>query len=382
MLFDMKSIVLYGLMAIAHASPLPQLSKRAKLGDFQCPDGTTLSESDIRDALQECRRLDDGSIGKYPAYFGNQSNNQKVFANIPDGTDLREFPIIVGGVYSGGVPGPYRVVTDYKDNRGDFRGVMQHTGATVGGAYTACTRVTNTKREPGKAKDDKNKDKGDKKGGSEKRSPQTPGLDHAVQVTEQGIADANRIIQEKKTELKNAEESAGRTLQEAENDINDLTKRQPGKGKDDKNKDKGDKKGNNEQRSVQETENEIEEESTVHTVNDLTARGKKKKIGSATCDDGVTLSQDDVANAFKECKKWNDYGVGGYPHKFGNMSGNSQVFVGVTKDLREYPIIQGGTWTGGEPGKYRVVTDYNDNFVGVMIESAGASFSRCTVNSD
>lgn len=240
------------------------------------------------------------------------------------------------------MPGPYRVVTDYKDNRGDFRGVMQHTGATVSGAYTACTRVTNTKREPGKDKDDKNKDKGD----SEKRSAQTTGLDHAVQVTEQGIADANRYIQEKETQLEIAEESAGRTFQEAENDINDLTKREPGKDKDDKNKDKGNKKGNNEQRSVQETDNEIEEKSTVHTVNDLSARGKKKKIGSATCDDGVTLSQDDVANAFKECKKWNDYGVGGYPHKFGNMSGNSQVFVGVTKDLREYPIIQGGTWTG------------------------------------
>jgi hypothetical protein len=40
------------------------------------------------------------------------------------------------------------------------------------------------------------------------------------------------------------------------------------------------------------------------------------------------------------------------------------------------------TGTGGEPGKYRVVTDYNNNFVGVMIENPGASFSRCTVNSD
>ncbi|KAA8643892.1 hypothetical protein EYZ11_006638 [Aspergillus tanneri] len=306
MFFDIKSIVLYGLMALAHASPLPEVSKRAKLGDFQCPDGTTLSENDIREALHQCRRLDDGSIGKYPAYFGNKSNNQQVFGNIPDGTDLREFPIIVGGVYTGGEPGAYRVVTDYKDNRGDFRGVMQHTGATVGGAYTACTRVTNTNREPGKDKDDKDKH----------------------------------------------------------------------------DKDKGDKKGNNEERSVQVTETEIAEESTDHTVSDLTTRGKKKKIGNATCSDGVTLSQDDVANAFKECKKWNDYGVGGYPHKFGNMSGKSQVFEGVTKNLREYPIIQGGTWTGGEPGKYRVVTDYSDNFVGVMIENAGASFSRCTVNTD
>ncbi|KAL6232200.1 hypothetical protein BDW75DRAFT_232975 [Aspergillus navahoensis] len=306
MFFELKSTVLYGLMALAHASPLPEHSKRAKLSDFQCPDGTTLSEHDIREALQQCRRLDDGSIGKYPAYFGNKSNNQKVFGNIPDDTGLREFPIIVDGVYTGGEPGAYRVVTDYKDNRGDFRGVMQHTGATVGGAYTACTRVTNAKREPGKDKDDKDKH----------------------------------------------------------------------------NRDKDDKKDNNEERSVQVTKTENAEEPTGHILSDLTARGKKKKIGSATCSDGVTLSQDDVVNAFKECKKWDDYGVGGYPHKFGNKSGNSQVFESITKELREYPIIQGGTWTGGEPGKYRVVTDYSDSFVGVVIENAGASFSRCTVNTD
>ncbi|KAJ5971424.1 Guanine-specific ribonuclease N1/T1 [Penicillium vulpinum] len=265
MLFDLKSIVLYGLVALAHASPLPELSKRAKLSDFHCPDGTTLSEHDICEALHECQTHDDGKVGKYPAHFGNKSNYQKVFNNIPDSTDLREFPIIV---VSAGVPGAYRVVTDYKDNRGDFRGVMQHTGTTVGGAYTACTRVANTKPDP----------------------------------------------------VKEKEENA--------------------------------------------------------------TRAKKKKVGSATCSDGVTLSKDSVGNAFKECKKFDNRGVGGYPHKFGNKSGNGQVFEGVTKDLREYPIIEGGTWTGGVPGKYRVVTDYKDNFVGVMIEDAGASFSRCTVDDD
>jgi hypothetical protein len=107
MLFDMKSIVLFGLMAVAHASPLPvpeasELSKRAKLGDFLCPDGHTVSEKDVREAYHECRRVDDGKIGKYPAYFGNKDGNNKVFSNIPDGTDLREFPIQEGGVYSSG----------------------------------------------------------------------------------------------------------------------------------------------------------------------------------------------------------------------------------------------------------------------------------------
>lgn len=34
MFFDIKSIVLYGLIALAYTSPLPELSKRALLGDF------------------------------------------------------------------------------------------------------------------------------------------------------------------------------------------------------------------------------------------------------------------------------------------------------------------------------------------------------------
>ncbi|KAF9883315.1 hypothetical protein FE257_003733 [Aspergillus nanangensis] len=318
MLFDIKSIVVYGLMTLAHASPLPELSKRAKYGDFKCPDGNILSDYDVRAATHQCQKFDDGKLGKYPASFGNMNNNQKVFNNIPDGTALREFPLLVDDVYNegkllkqaktlknklmiAGPPGPYRIVTDY-NNYGVFRGVMQHTGATVGGAYTACTRLTSTKRDTGE-------DNGDK----EKRD---------------------------------------------------------------------NKNGDNEERSVQATETEMAEESTGHTVSDLTTRSKKKKIGSATCSDGVTLSKDDVANAFKECKKSDDYGVGGYPHKFGNMSGNSQVFDGVTKELREYPILQGATWTGGVPGQYRVVTDYSNNFLGVMIESAGASFSRCTINAD
>ncbi|KAF9893072.1 hypothetical protein FE257_012483 [Aspergillus nanangensis] len=295
MFFDIKSIVVYGLMALAHASPLLELSKRAKYGAFQCPDGNILSEDDVRAATNQCQKFDDGKLGKYPAPFGNKSGGQKVFSNIPDGTDLREFPLLVGDVFNEGPPGAYRVVTDYKDTYGVFRGVMQHTGATVGGAFTACTRVTSTKREIGEDNDDS---------------------------------------------------------------------------------------GDNEERSFQVTETEMAEESTGHSISDLTTRSKKKKIGSATCSDGVILSKDDVANAFKECKKSGDYEVGAYPHKFGNISGNSQVFEGVTKDLREYPILQGATWTGGVPGQYRVVTDYNNNFLGVMMESAGASFSRCTVNAD
>ena len=153
-----------------------------------------------------------------------------------------------------GIPGAYRVVTDYKNNKGDFRGVIQHTGATVGGAYTACTRVTKNKCEDNGDEEDKEK------------------------------------------------------------------------------------------RDSQVDEDESPEESTDETASDLEARANKKKVGSATCD-GKKLSKEDVGRAFAELKKSDDKAHGGYPHKFGNKSGETEVFSGVTKDLREYPIVEGKTWT-------------------------------------
>lgn len=112
MFFDMKSVALYGLMAVAYASPVPfsslenKLAKRVKFNDFSCPDGTTIAEHDIRQAFHECRRHDDKTIGKYPFPFGNKKsvNGQtvRVLTNVPEGTALREFPIVAGGVYEGG----------------------------------------------------------------------------------------------------------------------------------------------------------------------------------------------------------------------------------------------------------------------------------------
>lgn len=314
MLFDFKSVVLYGLMALSHASPVPNqeknaLSARAKTGDFSCPDGTTILEDDVKSAFKECKAYDDGKVGKYPAYFGNKSGDNQVLTNVAAGTDLREFPIVVGGTYSGGVPGAYRVVTDYNNN---FRGVIQHTGATVGGAYSACTKVS----KRGDKEDKEDKDKGGKKGGDDSDS----GSDSDSDSTS--------------TDEKRAESPATTTTT-----------------------------------------------ASSSAVNELEVRGKKKKVGSATCD-GVTLSKDDVGAAFKRMKEVDDYGVGNYPHGFGNKSGGSDVFTGVTKSLREFPIIQGGVFAGTGPGAYRVVSDYSNNFVGVMIEGAGASFTLCTVNSD
>ncbi|KAJ9375068.1 hypothetical protein DTO282E5_52 [Paecilomyces variotii] len=327
MFFDMKSVFLYGLVAVAYASPIPAsstaenaLTKRAaKLSDYLCPDGSTIAKDDIKTALQECRAHDDRTVARsYPKPFGNKSGGGKVFSNIPDGTDLREFPIISGAAYTGGPPGAYRVVTDYKNNRGDFRGVMQHTGATISGAYEACTPVKD--KRDNNDDDDDDKDKEDKKD----------------------------------------------------------------KG------DKGDKKGNGDNGDDNDDSGDDElavrdtsAPSPSSQTNELAARAKKKKVGSATCPDGTTLSKDDVGSAFKQLKD-NAVGTyGKYPEVFGNMSGGSQVYPGVTKELLEFPIIPGGTFYGDQsPGKYRVVGGSDGKFQGVMIEGAGGTFQQCTVNAD
>ncbi|KAI1121086.1 Ribonuclease/ribotoxin [Nemania abortiva] len=306
MLLNMKALGLYSLMAITKASPLPsqdsgmsELVARAKLSDFLCQDGHTIAEADIRNGFGQCRAHAYGTVGKYPAHFINENGGSAVLTNITAGIALKEFPIVEGGaVYTTGDPGPYRVITESKNNGGDFRGVVQHIGASDGGAYTACIAVSkNVKRDSDK-KDMKDKGK-DKIEGSNTHVPKR------VDAVASSLA-----------------------------------------------------------------------------VNDLAVRAKKKKIGSADCN-GVTLAKDDVGNAFKQCKSLDDWADSNYPHPFGNKNGNSDVFAGVTKPLREFPIIPGGTWTTGmEPGPYRVVTDYNNNFVGVMIESAGAAFQVCTVNTD
>ncbi|GAD97533.1 conserved hypothetical protein [Paecilomyces variotii No. 5] len=322
MFFDMKSAVLYGLVAAAYASPIPgssavtdSLIKRAKLGDFTCPDGSTVQREDVRNALNECREHDDRTVaGSYPKYFGNQSGNQKVFTNIPDGTRLREFPIIANGVYTTGNPGAYRVVTDYKDNRGDFRGVMVHIGPTVGGAYQACTLAKDKREE--KRGDDDDTDKEDRK-----------------------------------------KHKGGKDGDDDDDDDNDSA---------------------DDELAVRDTS-----ASSGSEMNELATRAKKKKIVSATCPDGTTLAKDDVGAAWKELKDNSNGAYGKYPENFGNMSGGSQVYPGVTKQLRSFPIIPGGVFQGNQsPGKYRVVGGEDNKFQGVMIEGAGGTFQQCTLNDE
>ncbi|PGG96498.1 hypothetical protein AJ79_09558 [Helicocarpus griseus UAMH5409] len=312
MWFDMKSIVLYGLLSIAYAAPAPspspqlhQLSKRAKLGSFKCPDGNVIDEEDVRRAFNECKKHDDSKVGKYPFPFGNKrSQNGKtvaVLAGIPATTKLREFPIVEGGTYGKGMPpGKYRVVTDYANGIGNFRGVIQHTGATIAGGYAACKRV-----EPEPQQHDCDDGKDPKK-----------------------------------------------------DDKKDDKKEDKGKGKEKKGK------------------------KVAARGEDLAPGLKRKMVTGAICD-GVTLPRDDIGSAFHLLKNHGNYEYDNYPHDFSNKSGGSDVFPGVTKQLREYPVIQGGTWTvSAEPGRFRVVADDSGKFIGVMVEQGENNFMQCTLQTE
>lgn len=76
---------------------------------------------------------------------------------------------------------------------------------------------------------------------------------------------------------------------------------------------------------------------------DLETRTSKKKVTSFECN-GVKLEKNDVGSAVAKMKGVNDRAVGSYPHVFGN---GEKTFSGVSKKLREFPIIQGGTYNGG-----------------------------------
>lgn len=76
---------------------------------------------------------------------------------------------------------------------------------------------------------------------------------------------------------------------------------------------------------------------------DLETRGSKKKVTSFDCN-GVKLEKSDVGSAVAKMKGAKDRTVGNYPHEFKN---GENTFAGISKKLREFPIIQGGTFNGG-----------------------------------
>ncbi|KAI1841849.1 hypothetical protein JX265_010841 [Neoarthrinium moseri] len=152
MLFDLKTTVLFGLLALAQASPvsvpgtaeIETRAKSKKVQDYMC--GTvTLQKNDIGAALVKGRASADRTEGnnglrnKFPHYFGNQP---AIFGAT---AELREYPIIEGGTFQGQMwPGTYRVVYK-KDGQQDFVGVMVEGN---GGTFTICAPAPTAPEAP------------------------------------------------------------------------------------------------------------------------------------------------------------------------------------------------------------------------------------------
>lgn len=105
MFINFKSVFLLGLAAVSQANPVHEtrsnhLQARAIM-DHDC-DGQTIASQDIYNAWQAGKNQNEYAIGNaFPKYFGNGgTHNSKVFPQIPDSTDLLEFPVLNGGTYS------------------------------------------------------------------------------------------------------------------------------------------------------------------------------------------------------------------------------------------------------------------------------------------
>ncbi|ORY71360.1 uncharacterized protein BCR38DRAFT_416566 [Pseudomassariella vexata] len=109
MIMNLKSVLLFSLVALSLAEPIPRserdaLETRAKkkgVTDVICPDGKRLAQSDVGSALCAARAAADESVGYpgltwwYPHYFGNQP---PIFGA---SVELRSFPIVKGTTFTG-----------------------------------------------------------------------------------------------------------------------------------------------------------------------------------------------------------------------------------------------------------------------------------------
>jgi hypothetical protein len=74
-----------------------------------------------------------------------------------------------------------------------------------------------------------------------------------------------------------------------------------------------------------------------------------------------------------------------YPDFFGNRSGSGKVFGNIPDSSVLYgQPLTNPAWTGGQPGKYRVVVNKNWGYVGVMqhLSDVSNDFKPCTVVPD
>lgn len=100
MLFDVKSVFLFGLVALAHANPisvpgtndLEARGGKKKITAFNC-NGEEIAKADVGAAYSFSKNLADNSYGTYPHEY---KNKEGIFGS----AKVNEYPIIRGGTYS------------------------------------------------------------------------------------------------------------------------------------------------------------------------------------------------------------------------------------------------------------------------------------------
>ncbi|OJJ67732.1 hypothetical protein ASPBRDRAFT_161318 [Aspergillus brasiliensis CBS 101740] len=106
---------------------------------------------------------------------------------------------------------------------------------------------------------------------------------------------------------------------------------------------------------------------TADEPNTLVARAAIKDVDC----DGTKFTTTDIRNAINQAYT----GAGNYPKAYMNGEG----FFSSTTQLYEYPLVS-GTYTGGDPGKYRVIMNEKYNYVGSLYHIRGQSngFKKCS----
>ncbi|KAL9110096.1 MAG: hypothetical protein Q9227_005289 [Pyrenula ochraceoflavens] len=130
------------LLPLTFASPLSLISRGDKLVTRQsCVDtcgSVCYWQSDIDDALQKGYSLEQsgGKAGTGSGAYPHEYENYEGF-DLPVSGPYYEFPILnTFKVYTGGEPGPDRVVFN---SRGQFADLVTHTGAS-GNDFVECKK--------------------------------------------------------------------------------------------------------------------------------------------------------------------------------------------------------------------------------------------------
>ncbi|KAK4120310.1 Ribonuclease/ribotoxin [Parathielavia appendiculata] len=133
---------LFFALGVAAAPANFVLEQRQPADGIQCGD-TIHSQRNLDRAFSfgcclDARGLQLGA-NKYPHNFANHENLDFLEDDQPVEGPYREFPVLRSGqLYTGGAPGPDRVVFKQTNGGCQYIGAMTHTGAVPRNAFVLC----------------------------------------------------------------------------------------------------------------------------------------------------------------------------------------------------------------------------------------------------